>query len=412
MKTTFLFFFSLFINGYTYSQWIDLVNPSFYHQYAVESVTEDLVYVGGYGGSLMKTVDGGANWSLLDIGTSEWVRHIDFFGESEGWICGMSGSIGPGNIYYTNDGGATWVSKCNLYDFTQMCWVTPTLGYVAGWNGEFLKTIDGGNTWTHLNLPITTSDSSISLISGINFLTENIGFISTAQSVVLKTGDGGITWDILNVPSDARSIYFFNEDIWYYLNNSSQIAKSTDGGVTFNYYQTPYSFKLNCVRFYDEMKGYVLGGLDCSNGSCTPVPALLKTIDGGQTWVEEAFPHFGQNIGYMSIDYSPNGIAYIGGSNQVVMKNKEWLSAASLSETDKGQLLIYPNPTSKMVNLSFLNKTDKICITNLLGELVYEREAIEMNEQIDLTTFSNGLYFIQVYSMEGSLIGQKKLLKE
>ena len=40
------------------AQWTDMTTPSIYHLYSIETVTEDLVYAGGYGGAFIKTNQG------------------------------------------------------------------------------------------------------------------------------------------------------------------------------------------------------------------------------------------------------------------------------------------------------------------------------------------------------------------
>jgi hypothetical protein len=62
---------------------------------------------------------------------------------------------------------------------------------------------------------------------------------------------------------------------------------------------------------------------------------------------------------------------------------------------------IYPNPTSEKVTLEFLNNEIKsISIINLMGEMLY-KQALSSEEDkfiLDMSRFSNGIYFISIES--------------
>lgn len=72
--------------------------------------------------------------------------------------------------------------------------------------------------------------------------------------------------------------------------------------------------------------------------------------------------------------------------------------------TIKPQIEIYPNPSTGIINVDYSN-TQAIKVLNTLGEVVYE-ETIEEMEQgtkaIDLSKFSNGIYFINVSNQNGA----------
>lgn len=70
---------------------------------------------------------------------------------------------------------------------------------------------------------------------------------------------------------------------------------------------------------------------------------------------------------------------------------------SSLSEiTDNSQVVIYPNPSTGLFNLKFLGNfstVDSIDIYNVLGKIVYSGKLISSDNQIDLSTQSNGIYY-------------------
>ena len=63
-------------------------------------------YVVGYGGTVLKTLDGGANWTSLDATTTKRLTGATFVDANNGWVVGYSAVI-----RHTRDGGTTWVSE-------------------------------------------------------------------------------------------------------------------------------------------------------------------------------------------------------------------------------------------------------------------------------------------------------------
>jgi len=63
-----------------------------------------------------------------------------------------------------------------------------------------------------------------------------------------------------------------------------------------------------------------------------------------------------------------------------------------LNDLNEDEILIYPNPTTDIINIAAKNDI-KVDITNLLGEIVL---TIENANQIDLSPFSNGIYIFNI----------------
>jgi hypothetical protein len=70
-----------------------------------------------------------------------------------------------------------------------------------------------------------------------------------------------------------------------------------------------------------------------------------------------------------------------------------------IKSTPKNNLLIYPNPANISITITNLNKNSIVKIYNILGELVYSE--IYLDQQINISKFSNGTYIIMVHSESG-----------
>jgi hypothetical protein len=81
-------------------------------------------------------------------------------------------------------------------------------------------------------------------------------------------------------------------------------------------------------------------------------------------------------------------------------------SVTGINENAEGnpEIKIYPNPTNGIFNIAY-SKANTIKVTNTLGMVVYD-EKIQDNsngvKSIDLSNFSNGIYFINVSNENGT----------
>jgi photosystem II stability/assembly factor-like uncharacterized protein len=97
----------------------------------------------GFGGTILRTVDGGTNWTPVMVnGFTSDLRSVHFVGN-----LGLAVSIG-GSILRTQDAGQTWTSMAsgttnNLY---AVQFVDNTTAYAAGTNKIIIST-DAGITW-------------------------------------------------------------------------------------------------------------------------------------------------------------------------------------------------------------------------------------------------------------------------
>jgi len=107
------------------------------------------------------THDGGATWTPNRLPQGE--LDVDFIDIQYGWFVGIS-EVGGGLtrvLYATHDGGQTWRLIAGPQDYFDgdLSFVSSQVGFIAlqsikGQPGQFLKTIDGGATWTQLQAMI------------------------------------------------------------------------------------------------------------------------------------------------------------------------------------------------------------------------------------------------------------------
>ena len=79
----------------------------------------------------------------------------------------------------------------------------------------------------------------------------------------------------------------------------------------------------------------------------------------------------------------------------------------NLSDFTLNKTLVYPNPVKDFLHIKTDNKVDSISIFKMNGLIVYEGSLVD--DKIDLSTLSSGIYFVKIEVENQSTI--KKLIK-
>lgn len=157
--------------------------------------------VGSYSGParVIKTVDGGASWSAIDLSAfATTLVDVHFLSTQEGIVIGSTGSFPSGSravVLRTTNGGASWQRRYLGSRLGEWGWkisfATPDTGYVSLERTAapmyLLKTVNRGLSWTEL--PFEDYNEQ-----GIGFATPRIGWIGGANNPTFGTTDGGVTW--------------------------------------------------------------------------------------------------------------------------------------------------------------------------------------------------------------------------
>ena len=95
----------------------------------------------------------------------------------------------------------------------------------------------------------------------------------------------------------------------------------------------------------------------------------------------------------------------------LIVANNFATSIAELSNIN--YILLYPNPTSAILNISNLEETgSKIIVSNALGQVVFTTENASNLKTIDVSSWTTGLYNIIVMSTDQKTIGRSMFIKE
>jgi photosystem II stability/assembly factor-like uncharacterized protein len=242
----------------------------------------------GSKGTLLKTDDGGLNWKPHTAPTTAIVRDIFFLDEQNGWlVCEV-------NIYElqtkeqaraflmkTTDGGENW-TRVDLKGIEVNSVLVRAVfsrggrGWSFGENGLIYATRDSGETWTALVSPTRR------LLLGGFFVDDDRGWIVGAGATIIQTSDGGDTWYQSRLPQVEKSVrftaaYFVDNRIGWAVGSVGSVYQTTNGGRTWQKQESGVYTDLLDVKFVDAREGWAVG----TEGT------IIHTVDGGAHWTSE-----------------------------------------------------------------------------------------------------------------------------
>ena len=275
---------------------------------AVHFVDATTGYAVGRSGTVLKTTDGGTNWSTQSSGTAEDLWSVHFpVDATTGYTVGLSGTI-----LKTTDGGTNWSSQSSGTTNNLRGVHFPsnaTTGYAVGGSGTILKTIDGGTNWS------PQSSGTALTLRGVHFPVDpTTGYAVGASGTIVKTADGGTNWSAQTsgTGNELASVHFpVDATTGYAVGLSGTILKTTDGGTNWSPQSSGTGNELASVHFpVDATTGYAVG----LSGT------ILKTTDGGRP-----------STNYRSIgtapDYATGTITAMAGSAVVTGTGTAWKAA-------------------------------------------------------------------------------------
>ena len=239
---------------------------------------EELGWVCGYDGTILKTTNGGAEWISKNIGTLDDIHDIFFIDSLKGWAVLYEFSpFRHGSIIHSTDGGNSWNVQLSVLDYTfhSIHFSDNNNGWVAGSNGIVYHTTNGGTTWFQQYPPTAGG-----WLWPIFFIDNNVGWTAGDPLFGLfKSTNGGLTWSTYYVPVVERihSIIFLDNQTGWLCGTQGQVAKSINGGITWQNLQSGTSAYLRDIFFLDFNTGWSVG----YNGT------IIHSIDGGNIWTPQ-----------------------------------------------------------------------------------------------------------------------------
>jgi len=402
--------FLLLFSTSNYSQWFQQTSGTSTYLHSIENTENEIVYIAGGSGTLLKSTNGGEVWFSLVSGTTKHLRDIEFINSNLGYCVGDGGTI-----LKTTDGGLTWLPQISGTTENLYCIfiVDANNLYIGGTNGTILKSIDGGIEWSIQYSGVTQAIVDMHFIDIDNGFACGIGF-------AIKTTDGGTNWIQMDTGGIQDnwfpSVYFQNPNVGYILSgygdpygwSTGQISKTNDGGNNWIQLYAGSNF-LSDIVFLSENLAFVVG-ID---------GIILKTTNAGSDWLIEDTPKY---YCLSDIDFSIPIGGYVDGfavgEDGIILKRDE-ISSVKQDETFITNYNLsqnYPNPFNpsttikyKIPEITFVTIKVYDVLGNEVATLVNEEKPAGSYEvEFIGTDLPSGIYFYKLHT--ASFVETKKMV--
>jgi photosystem II stability/assembly factor-like uncharacterized protein len=272
----------------------------------VSAVSAAVAWASGNKGTVVRTIDGGATWTVVSPPDSAALdfRDIEAFDATTAYVL----SIGNGDksrIYRTSDGGKTWALQFtsadpkSFYDAIAFWDVNSGLAFGDPVDGRFtvIRTSDGGRTWTPVpaaNLPPAIEGEGAFAASGTCLTVQGssnawFGTGGAARARIYRSTDRGLTWSVADTPiqagnpssgvfslafADARHGIAVGGDYRKERDSGDNLVSTSDGGKT---------WLLTRLRSFRSAVAFVPGSRGRGIVAVGP-GGTDRSTDGGATW--------------------------------------------------------------------------------------------------------------------------------
>jgi photosystem II stability/assembly factor-like uncharacterized protein len=276
------------------TQWETVLAPSQASFRGLSLVNNQVLWLSGTGGSVIRTIDGGRTWKVINVPGAEKLdfRGIHAFDRTTAVVISSGpAESGQAIIYRTENGGLQWrkvlEEKTPGIFFDAVAFWDRNHGIVLSdpVNGKFVVflTQDGGKSWKQVppgRLPPSlkgegafAASNSCLAVQGRTHVWFATGGASIAR--VFRSTDRGQTWVVSDTPMHPQ-------------NASSGIFS---------------------LLFHDSRSGIAVGG-DYAHPGNSQLPNTLVTTDGGVVW-RPAQPTNPPGLYLSSVAYIPGNPATI-----------------------------------------------------------------------------------------------------
>jgi photosystem II stability/assembly factor-like uncharacterized protein len=213
-------------------------------------------FIVGEAGTILNTADGGNTWIQQTSGNTYSLSSVCFADTLKAYIITNGENVGwegEGTVLKTMNGGANWdilVSGRNwipnapggMYFFLTSVYFTDSLnGCIVGYglapnvhgsqyievtDSFILNTTDGGITWSE-------TEGYGRVLMSVHFPDINTGYVVGDKGKILKTTNRGVEWSSETSGTDKRlrSVYFIDSLTGYAVGDHGIILKTTNGGL-------------------------------------------------------------------------------------------------------------------------------------------------------------------------------------
>ncbi|MCK6648727.1 MAG: hypothetical protein L6Q66_03635, partial [Bacteroidia bacterium] len=278
-------FFTLFYINSNFAQWSNVNIGTSQDLYSVDYYSTNDIWIGSFQ-QIIKSSSGGVSWSIINPIKDNVGVDITPANMYDLALTSPTNAIGTGLFFMgntecilnTTNGGINWDfastnSTVGLPRYLNAVDVSGTRSVAVGNNGRIAKSTNSGVSWTFVSSGVS------SLISDVKFSTFDTLF-AAGDNKIFRSVDGGSTWTNQTISGSFKSISCDRGVV--YAGGPGIIYKSVDYGVTYTPIITPFSYQ---GTLYAIDKDTVLAAGD---------DGIYVSRTGGAYWEKYVLPSYQQ----------------------------------------------------------------------------------------------------------------------
>lgn len=312
----------------------------------------EIVYAGTASAGVLKTTDGGATWRAANAGLGSLevpeIRGLAMDKNRPGRLFAATAA----GVYRTDDGGEAWALMDRRGTYALAIAPSDSSLIFVDISNTVLKSTNGGKSWTVIRKGKTHERIHTLRINPAN---PNIIYAGS-QSEMIKSTDGGANWASCKLPAERvfdKPIRLTSPSIAYpydialnpvnpnmvYVATSGGVMKSTDGGASWVSINAGLPGPNVSVLAIDPSRAQTVF-------AATPEQSLFKSTDGGASWAASRTGLGDALINALAVSPSQKYLVYAG-TNRGVAKSTDggvhWTMAkAALHDLDIRSLVVSP----------------------------------------------------------------------
>lgn len=351
--------------------------------YSVKALDNNVAWVAGTGGVVLRTTNGGTNWTSVGggaIGTAA-IYAIEALDANTAFVTTTPAAT---NIYRTTNGGGTWTQVYTLAGgfINGIIMVNPAVGFAAGdpVGGKWviLATTDGGATWARM----PTEPNQVGTEAGWNnafVISGNSAWFGTNSSKVYRTTDTGVTWSSAATPSvNSYGLHMNNTTSGALVGSTGATNYTTNGGT---------SWVAGAAAGTGQGSG--VSGVSGSEFWATVGTSVYYSTSGGASWSNAAKNGYPGATSLWALDMTTVGANVYGwaaGATGTIVRYRR--IATGVEGTPEAVPEVYaldqnfPNPFNPSTTIRFSlpeQATVSLKIYNLLGQEIATLADGDMN---------------------------------